>query len=191
MTKWEKIEYLQGGDCVQRKAYEILINLRIMERLKPYRPILVGTIPIGIYTETSDLDIICQSDDLIMFYRSVQRQFQSLPEFRIECSKENVVSNFCYKGMEIELYASEQDPKLQNGYRHMIVEHRILSFDDGTFKKKVIELKKSGLKTEPAFALLLGLVGDPYEQLLCLEEWEDERIRKQMNIHKNDSKTLR
>lgn len=182
MIEWENIEYLKGGDEVQKKSYAILTKLHIMELLKPYRPILVGTIPIGIYTETSDLDIICQALDLIKFQKLIQKKFQLLPGFHLECSENIVVSNFNYEGMQIELYASKKDPKLQNGYRHMVLEHRILSLDDGTLKKNVIELKKSGIKTEPAFASLLGLTKDPYEQLLCLEEWEDEKIRKQMKI---------
>jgi hypothetical protein len=48
----------------------------------------------------------------------------------------------------------------------MITEFRILQLRGEEFRHDIIALKKSGLKTEPAFASLLGLSGDPYEALL-------------------------
>jgi hypothetical protein len=48
----------------------------------------------------------------------------------------------------------------------MLIEHRLLLKHGEAFKNKVIELKQNGLKTEPAFAKLLGIEGDPYEELL-------------------------
>ena len=50
----------------------------------------------------------------------------------------------------------------------MIIEHKILAAHDNDFKTEIIKLKQAGLKTEPAFARLLGLDGDPYEALLKL-----------------------
>ncbi|MNO76159.1 hypothetical protein D3C76_672280 [compost metagenome] len=38
------------------------------------------------------------------------------------------------------------------------------------FRERIILLKTSGWKTEPAFAKALGLEGDPYEALLELEK---------------------
>ena len=37
------------------------------------------------------------------------------------------------------------------------------------FRRQIIDLKKQGLKTEPAFAKLLALTGDPYVELLSFE----------------------
>ena len=48
----------------------------------------------------------------------------------------------------------------------MIIEHHILQQEGEDFKRKVVALKESGMKTEPAFAQLLGLDGDPYLALL-------------------------
>ena len=43
-------------------------------------------------------------------------------------------------------------------------------------KSKVIELKQSGQKTEPAFAALLQLQGDPYAAMLKLEKLSDDEL---------------
>ena len=47
----------------------------------------------------------------------------------------------------------------------MVIEGRLLDLAGESFRHNVIELEQSGLKTEPAFARLLGLNGDPYEAL--------------------------
>jgi hypothetical protein len=47
----------------------------------------------------------------------------------------------------------------------MIAEYKILQEEGEEFKQKIIELKKQGIKTEPAFGILLGLE-NPYEDLL-------------------------
>ena len=50
----------------------------------------------------------------------------------------------------------------------MMVEYQLLKEKGEGFKQQIIDLKKSGFKTEPAFAIALGLTGDPYEALLQL-----------------------
>lgn len=56
---FDNIEYLQNGNDRQRQAYSTLSDNQILPKLKRYDPILVGTIPINIDIENSDLDIIC------------------------------------------------------------------------------------------------------------------------------------
>lgn len=48
----------------------------------------------------------------------------------------------------------------------MLIEATILNKYGEDFRRKIIELKESGVKTEPAFAQLLELKGNPYEGLL-------------------------
>ena len=50
----------------------------------------------------------------------------------------------------------------------MIIENDILKEKGLDFKQKIKQLKSDGLKTEPAFAKLLGLQGNPYIELLKL-----------------------
>lgn len=51
-------------------------------------------------------------------------------------------------------------------FRHMVVEHQILCTREEGFRQKILNLKRQGYKTEPAFAKVLGLRGDPYEAIL-------------------------
>jgi hypothetical protein len=58
----------------------------------------------------------------------------------------------------------------------MVQEERILRLADADFREQVIKLKRSGMHTEGAFARLLALPGNPFDSLLQLEQWSDERI---------------
>lgn len=52
----------------------------------------------------------------------------------------------------------------------MLVEYKLLQQHGEDFRQQVVALKKAGIKTEPAFAKLLQLPGDPYEALLQLAD---------------------
>jgi hypothetical protein len=58
--KFDTIDYLKTGNARQQRAYDVLTNHRILAQLAPFSPVLVGTIPINIDIESSDLDVICQ-----------------------------------------------------------------------------------------------------------------------------------
>lgn len=53
----------------------------------------------------------------------------------------------------------------------MIIEHKILIEKGEDFRLQVIQLKEQGYKTEPAFAHLLDLSGDPYDELLKFKNY--------------------
>jgi hypothetical protein len=58
----------------------------------------------------------------------------------------------------------------------MIVEARLLAIFGPDFQSGIVALKERGIKTEPAFALALGLDGDPYRAVLELEEHTDYQL---------------
>lgn len=168
-----KLDYLRTGNDKQQRVYRFLTEEGWMEILSEYVPILVGTIPISIDTKQSDLDIVCYAQDLEKFSRQVEKLFASETGFSIVSKvineRTSVVANFDKDGFHIELFAQSIPSERQDAYRHMLVEHRILQERGDRFRQQVIELKKQGVKTEPAFAQLLGLKGDPYQALLELE----------------------
>ena len=65
----------------------------------------------------------------------------------------------------------------QRGYRHLLVEARLLALGGAPLRHAVSTLRRGGLKTEPAFARALELDGDPYERLWTLSWREDDDLR--------------
>ncbi|GAB4000181.1 DUF4269 domain-containing protein [Spirosoma daeguense] len=170
---FKSLLYLQEGTPRQRAAYLVLTQHGVMDKLSPFTPILVGTIPINIDIETSDLDIICYWTDREEFYTVVQTNFDQEREFTIRESviseREVVVANFRLGDFDVEIFGQNIPTQQQNAYRHMLIEHRLLLERGEDFRQAIIALKQQGLKTEPAFGKLLGLQGNPYDELLIFE----------------------
>ncbi|WP_251029892.1 MULTISPECIES: DUF4269 domain-containing protein [unclassified Pedobacter] len=171
MINFLDISYLQLGNERQKKAYQVLTDNEIIEKLAPYHPILVGTIPINIDIENSDLDIICEVSDKNEFIDKLNELFGSEKDFTIHESPkfDAIKANLIIDGFEIEIFGQNTPTTQQNAYRHMLIEQKLLLAKGEKFRQDIIDLKNQGYKTEPAFAKLLGLEGNPYEELLKLE----------------------
>jgi hypothetical protein len=170
MTDFLDITYLQHGNKKQLKVFQILVKNRIMEKLSTYAPILVGTIPINIDIETSDIDIICYVRDKNQFIKALTGYFHNLKAFKIteNIAFNSIKANFYIEDFELEIFGQDLESFKQNAYQHMIIEHQVLLKKGEKFRQEVLKLRREGLKTEPAFAKLLGLDGNPYEELLKL-----------------------
>lgn len=170
MKKFDTIAYLQKGSAVHQQAFRVLQDYQIMEKLGKFQPLLIGTVPIDIAVENSDLDIACTTLDLKGFKEEVSKQFGGFLGFTIKDTfiREEiaVVVNFTISAFQIELFCQTIPVKQQYGYRHMIKEYAILKERGEAFRQQIIRLKAQGIKTEPAFAQLLNISGDPYEGLL-------------------------
>jgi len=170
MLQFDTIDYLKTGNALQQQAYMVLTSEGIMQRLEKFSPVLSGTIPININIEGSDLDVLCCFENAEEFAAVLNNAFQQHKQYILRKKEIDgipaIIANFLIERFEIEIFGQSLPVKEQNGYRHMITEHNILKEKGETFRKEIIRLKQSGLKTEPAFALLLGLEGDPYKALL-------------------------
>ncbi|MET0287782.1 MAG: DUF4269 domain-containing protein [Polyangiales bacterium] len=132
--------------------------------LAPTNPTLVGTFPLGLQVDGSDLDIVCEAHDLALLGLPCRRVHDAtVAELRID-------------GMRVEVFAQPVPVARQLGFRHMIVEGRLLTVFP-TLRDEVLALKRAGVKTEPAFASVLGLQGDPYQALLDLEPLSEAQLR--------------
>lgn len=163
-------EYLKNGSEIQKRILQVLENHQIFQKLKTYNPILAGTFPIEINIEGSDLDIILETDDFEILKKLLMIEFQDQEQFSINLIEineiESLICKFQLEEFLVELFAQDRPTHLQNAYLHMIKEFEILEREGDEFRRKIIELKEQGFKTEPAFAKLLGLSGDPYVELL-------------------------
>ncbi|WP_435523756.1 DUF4269 domain-containing protein [Chryseobacterium indoltheticum] len=173
MIDFTKLDYLKIGNEKQKRAYEVLTKYKIFQILDYYSPILAGTIPIEIDIEESDLDIICELDfryeedflDDIIWSKMIPMNVDLKAEYLDISGEKSLVINFRLEEFLIEIFAQNKPTIQQNAYLHMIAEHKILREKGEEFKQKIIDLKKKGIKTEPAFGMLLGLE-NPYEDLL-------------------------
>ena len=164
------LEYLKNGSEIQKRIFFVLEENQIFQKLEKYNPILTGTFPIGIHIDGSDIDIIVETNDFTTLNESLVREFKDYDNFNIEVLEINQTESLiCKFGLEefiIEIFAQNKPTQLQNAYLHMIKEYEIMKKEGGEFRRRIIALKRQGLKTEPAFAKLLGLDGNPYVELL-------------------------
>lgn len=168
--QFRNIQYLQFGNPKQQKVHQLLNDFQIIEQLENYNPLVVGTIPIEIDLDESDVDIILEANDSDELEKFLSDKFSHFQNFEIErrmSDKQNIlICNFIIDQIPFEIYAENKPTHLQYGFLHMIKEFEILNQKGIRFKNEIIQLKKQGYKTEPAFAKLLGLIGNPYEELL-------------------------
>lgn len=169
MHTLDTIDYLKCGTMRQQEAFHLLSKY-ILKPLEAFSPILAGTIPLNIDIATSDLDVLCCYEDKTIFRNVVANAFSGCEGFAVReiaiHSSETIIANFSIDNFEVEIFGQDVPVRLQNGYMHMIIEQAILQREGENFRKEIIHLKEQGYKTEPAFAKLLGLKGDPYLALL-------------------------
>ncbi|TVR77156.1 MAG: DUF4269 domain-containing protein [Saprospirales bacterium] len=170
VKKFLSPNYLATGNSTQRQAYKTLAKLEIFERLKDYQPILAGTVPIGLDIEGSDLDILCRYYDINQFREVVVLNYGECRSFQFKekwiSGRKTAITRFQTDDFPVEIFAQSVPSSKQHAFIHMINEYKILKWKGASFKEKVIGLKRSGMKTEPAFAFLMEVNADPYLWLL-------------------------
>lgn len=167
-----------------RPHFETVIqNLDLLGILSEYNPIVIGTPPLGIDIDGSDIDVACCANDLEAFGKFTESMFGNLEGFLVSYidlrySPVALIS-FKFSDWEIELFCQEVKTGDQWGVRHFRVEQRLLDLDPN-IRHQIRRLKQLGNKTEPAFAMLLGLKGDPYQSVLDLETKTDDTLQKML-----------
>lgn len=143
-------------------------------RLADYDPHVAGTPPLGLDLPGSDIDILCHAPDAAAFAEKLWSAWHGAPDFRLRQrmgGDRPVVASFTVLGWAIEIFGQALPVAQQMGWRHFLIERRLLAIGGPPFRDAVMRLRQQRFKTEPAFAALLGLEGDPYIALLALEGW--------------------
>lgn len=184
--EWNSLHYLRTGSPRQQRAYATLEASGLWRLLSAFNPVLAGTVPLGIDLASSDLDVLCEVPTVAQeaFGELLRAHFGAQPGFKLARrgigGHDTTVCSFRYEAEEIEVFGQALLVAQQHGWRHLLVERAVLAAGGEAWRKAVHALKQQGLKTEPAFARLLGLPGDPYATLLALEDWPAETLRQRV-----------
>jgi len=161
------------------KFEEILAETGILAKLSEFRPVVIGTPPLGIALPSSDIDIACEAADLDRFLMRATEEFGHMAAFHSRSyeirQRPAVIVNFEFREWPIEIFCQAIPVEQQMGVRHFLVERRLLDLHP-RLRSLVLEAKRGGLKTEPAFAYVLRLPGDPYEAMLSLDSLTDNEL---------------
>ncbi|MDT0122150.1 DUF4269 domain-containing protein [Paenibacillus sp. RRE4] len=191
-TTEKVMKHLSVGDQQQQDAYRVLHESRLLLTLSAHAAYPAGTVPIDVYLPDSDLDILCYSEDLNAFQVETSSQLESIAvngstewTFGDNALGQNAYIT-CKLRLElwpVEIFAQATPVDQQNAYLHMQVEWSLLQLWGEAGQREIRRLKQAGWKTEPAFARVLGLEGDPYivmRELASLQEpelWDFARSR--------------
>jgi hypothetical protein len=162
---------------MERPYYrEALRRVGVMRTLAEFDPHLTGTLPLGLDLPTSDLDILCHAAEPDVFVVSLWAAFSGETDFSLRqwiVPDRPAIASFTANGWPFQVFGQEKPVREQNGWRHFIVERRLLRLGGPTFRAAIMRERSRGAKTEPAFATVLRLTGDPYVALLGLERCDN------------------
>lgn len=170
--------FLAHGSGDQRRAFATLSQYRPFDRLKGADSVLVGTFPIDIAVDGSDLDILVAAAPTgfgLTLDDGFGREAGYTRRLIQVLDGPALVAGFTLDGLPVEIFVQDVPVERQMGWRHMMVEARLLLLDP-SLRPAIRTLKQTGMKTELAFARLLGLPGDPYQALLTLEQQSDTAL---------------
>ena len=160
----------------------ILDESRIFERLDAFDPRWVGSIPLDIHGPGADADICCSAKgDLDGFEAFLRSEFGDLSDASVSpnqhAGEASIITKFSLGNLPVEIYGRNRPVETHESYVHWLAEHRLLELAEDRLRDDVRSAKAGGLKTEPAFAEVLGLGGDPYIEVLKLASPSDDALR--------------
>ncbi len=130
-----------------------------MEQLAAFRPMMIGTPPLGIDVATSDIDVACYSEDLNDFETRCAQAFGGLAGYSSTRATAQAIAtsiiHFASHDWDVEIFCQPVPVERQWGVRHFRIEQRILTLAPRV-APMIRVMKEQGLKTEP---LLQGYSG--------------------------------
>jgi hypothetical protein len=150
-----------------------------MQILAPFDPHVVGTLPLGIDRPDSDIDVVCHAKDPHAIVDAIWEHFCTKEDFTLyqwSASGRPVVARFEAEGWPFEIFASADPVEEQPGWQHFVVEKRLLDLGGPVFRRAITALRMDSIKTEPAFAMALGLSGNPYCLVSALFHNSDHQL---------------
>jgi predicted metalloenzyme YecM len=149
------------------KVMSALMVSGVLRDFRECRPLVVGTYPLGLDVSGSDVDILFGVKDFDVVAEKLKRLLGGELGFEIVVREESLVCRFSVEGVLFEIYGEELESVEQMGYRHFRVEEHLLKYRG--VRDEVMKLREGGVKTEEAFAKVLGIGGDVFEGVAGIE----------------------
>lgn len=188
MTKARKPAPGQVGELAS--CHRVLDFLGLRDALKPYRPRIVGSMPLGLRTADSDIDVLVDVSDLDAFAIAMHDAHGGTDGFVMyrraagDCEPESLVVRIETAAWPVEITAQSRPTVEQVLYRHYAVLNRLLRIGGEDLREDILALKDEGVSTAQAFAEILGLDGDASTALLGLEEEPDSALYDLLDARK-------
>lgn len=174
-------DYLRLGNPKQQELWADLEKWKIIKHLNGFKPTLAGTIPIGIDTEKSDVDILVKFNLPSHLQKVCYAKFRNLPNYSFSektiSLRVSLICRFSTSKFQYEIFGQSVEPTEQYAWIHMMVENRFLNLANERFRESILDLKRNGMKTEHAFCQTLSLKGDPFKTLLLWNQKSDDEYR--------------
>lgn len=146
----------------------------ILRLLRPYHPLIAGSLPLGLAVSSSDCDIIIEVDDFAKTEKHLHDLFSGLPGFKLwqrsDQSVPEMIASFFVDEVHFEIFCQKIPSMKQTAYKHFLAEERILKYAGLPFAELVLQERRQGLKTEAAFAKILRLEGNPFDAMSSLQK---------------------
>lgn len=168
-------------------AAEVLHQSGIMDSLAAYSPTVVSTLWVGLDIEGSDIDILCHYADQSSYVQAVESRCSDFSEYQQQSRDDHVITRFNLADYPVEIYASNQAVTEQAGYIHFQVMKRLVELGGEQFQLAIRDLKRQGLKTEPAITHYLNISGDPYEEVAALQYRQESELIALLELASNNA----
>lgn len=163
-----------------RPTYNEALRLsRTLTILADFDARVAGTLPIGVALPDSDIDVICHIGDTERFVATIWSEFAAYPQFMLRQwvgDGRPIIASFVAHDWPIEIFGQAIPVDEQAAWRHFSVERRLLTLGGDEFRKAVMARRRSGAKTEAAFAAVLHLDGDPYRSMFEIASLSDKAL---------------
>ncbi len=120
---FETLDYLKNGSEKQQRAYLVLTSYSVFENLQGFDPLLIGTVPLNIDTEKSDLDIICYWKSKNLFIETLIENFAHHHRFFVNGEKNRRITKRYsrpFKSMNLNLRFLDKTGQ-QNNKRAIVI----------------------------------------------------------------------
>lgn len=190
---WYDYTVIRDGSPRQMRAYSVVFDeLMVFLHMKPYKPVWVGSYPLGIDAETSDINILLEPEQLRVFLVDVRKHYGHHDDFKLVWKAINktptIVARFQVKGFWVDMFAQCRPLNEQDAFVQMLMTARLLAIGGDEACEGIRQNKTNGQNTPDAIMAYFNIETDNAQQkLLDYARFDNDRLRREVEAKRNAS----